>query len=782
MVKAAPKKAPKKSAKSALDAITQSLGGAAEPLDEKSVIEREAAANDVPEPRRKLVQKWCSEIRADRFYFQKVYKRMREDMEFARLGGPKVWVEGDKYTVPIINRFINQSVSSLYAKNPKAVAKKKPKLMYKVWDGTAQQAQAALALVTMGQDSDGQAAAILQEVQQGKAYDLMMKRMGRTLEILFQYFTGEDFPDFKTQLKAMVRRAKTTGVGYVEPAFHRATNEGDPDITQRIGDMMAKLQEIRTRQADLKDEIIQKGDVEVEALEQELKTLEEEKFKVLAEGLMFNFPRSTDIIPDRKCTQLKNFIGADYITQEYLMTAELIKDTYKKDIGTNYKEYVGKNSRSADDDAAGGSQEGDRGDNTGNDADLPSNSNTKKQTKGKACVWRVLNKKSRETFVVCDGYPDYLREPEPLESQLPGWWPIFSLIFNEVEDEQEIFPPSDVHFLKHPQREYNNAREGLREHRRANRPKWFVKKGALEDEEKDDLENAPAFSVIELKGIENDMTIDKLIQQWKGVAIDPNLYETSSIMKDVLFGVGAQSADMGQTGDATATESSIAESSRASTLASNVDDLDSLLSELANACSHIMLQQMTKDTVIEIVGPGAVWPELSGEQIAKELYLDIKAGSSGRPNQAAELANLERSMQYLLQLGGINGTVIASKYATLLDFDEEELIVEGMPSITALNAMAAQKAATQGQIQAGQAEAGNQVAVSHATGATAANRAAAAPPPPGAAAPGQPNNPNQQANGMAGGQNMTHPGQPTGPMAAHTQPIHRYNSQGARVV
>ena len=231
-------------AKSALDAITQSLTGEAPAPKETSEIARDEQANAVPEPRRKLVEKWCSEIRADRFYFKKVYKRMREDMEFARLGGPKVWVDGDKYTVPIINRFINQSVSSLYAKNPKAVAKKKPKLMYKVWDGTQQQAQAALALVTMGQDGDGQAAAILQEVQQGKAYDLMMKRMGRTLEILFQYFTGEDFPDFKTQLKAMVRRAKTTGVGYIEVAFHRATNEGDPDITQRIGDMTAKLQEI----------------------------------------------------------------------------------------------------------------------------------------------------------------------------------------------------------------------------------------------------------------------------------------------------------------------------------------------------------------------------------------------------------------------------------------------------------------------------------------------------------------------------------------------------------
>ena len=773
------------------DAVAQAVGTpAAEPApapDEQSGVKRDTAAQEVSEPRRKLVEKWQTEVRADKKYFDKVFKRMREDMEYARLGADKKWVDGDNYTVPIINRFINQATSALYAKNPKAVAKRKPKLLYVNWDGTQESAKSAFYLVQNGQDQSGQAAAVLQEVQQAQSYDTMMKRAGRTLEILFEYFTGEDFPDFKTRMKACVRRAKTTGVGYIEVNFHRAM-EADPDVTQRIGDMTAKLEYIKSKQADVQDGKADDDGMTEEDLAIAIKTLEEEKMKIVTEGMTYDFPRSVDIIPHRKCTQLSGFIGADYVTREFLMSPDELQETFKVDIKTNYKEYM---SSTAPDSTTGGAQEGDRAETNSSDAAGQPDGGAKKDTKGKAVVWRIMVKKTREVLWVCDGYPDFLKEPEAPPSQVHGFWWLIPIIFNEVEDEKEIFPPSDVNYLKHPQREYNNAREGKREHRRANRPKYFVKKGVLEDPEKTILQNCPAHQVIELAGIEGTMTIDQLIMPYKGIAIDPALYDTSEIMKDVLFGVGSQDADLGQTGDATATESSIAEQSRMSTLASNVDDLDECLSHIARISAQIMLQQLTKQTVMEIVGPGAVWPELDGQTIARELFLEIKAGSSGRPNQAQELANLERGMQWLLQLGGINPTVLARKYAYLLDIDEDELIVEGMPSVVSINAAAAQQAAAAGQMRVNAADAGNQVHVAHATGQVPPQGAQPAQPlphppappsqpvgrPPGppkgfvpsagapvgapaapiAAGVPQPNNPNQAHNGAQGHNNTGAP-------------------------
>lgn len=773
-----------KKASSTRDAVESGLR-TAKRKGSKSGIKRSESVDSIPDERKKYVGSLQKEIRSDKVYFGKVFQRMRENMEYARLGAKKKWVDGDNYTVPIINRFINQAVAALYAKNPKAVAKRKPKLLYQNWDGTKEEAAAALQLIQNGGDPTGQAAAVLSDVQNAENYDKVMKRTGRTLEILFEYYTGEDFPDFKKRMKSNVRRAKTTGVGYVEVDFHRAT-EPDPDVVKRIGDAEAELALIRSRQADLEDGEYEDDDPRAQELESMLETLQDEKMVVITEGLTFDFPRSTDIIPHRACTQLSGFIGCDYVTREYAMTLEEIQATFGVDVSQSYKIYVntgGKNG-SIEADTTGNDQEGDRDSDDDNDSEdsVLRVKADKKNTKGKACVWRVMNKKTRQIYWLCDGYPDYLREPKAPDSQVQGFWNIYPLIFNEVEDEKEVFPPSDVHYLKHPQREYNNARQGVREHRQANRPKYFIKKGSMEEEDKKAIESAPAHAVIEVAGIEGNMTIEQLIQPYKGVSIDPNMYATGEIMKDVLYGVGAQSADLGQTGDSTATESSIAEQSRMSTLSSNVDDLDENLSEIARGASQILLQQMNKETVIEIVGPGAIWPELNVEQITKELFLEIRAGSAGRPNQAAELAALERAMPMLIQIGSIAPPVLAKKYCDLLNLDEEEFIVEGMPSILALNAMAQQHAQAVGQIATNTAS--SAVNAQHAP----PNGSPPAPIAGGkASAGGQPQMPHHNplqtpgAQGPQGANNMAQgPGVAPGPQPEYPS-IRKYNAKGAPV-
>jgi hypothetical protein len=68
--------------------------------------------------------------------------------------------------------------------------------------------------------------------------------------------------------------------------------------------------------------------------------------------------------------------------------------------------------------------------------------------------------------------------------------------------------------------------------------------------------------------------------------------------------------------------------------------------------------------------------------------LEVAAGSSGRPNKAAELANFERAMPYLSMLPGVNPEPLAKKGLDLLDIDLEDAFVQGLPSIVAMNQMA----------------------------------------------------------------------------------------------
>ena len=285
-------------------------------------------------------------------------------------------------------------------------------------------------------------------------------------------------------------------------------------------------------------------------------------------------------------------------------------------------------------------------------------------------------------------YQDFLMEPKRPPVQVETFWPIFSLQFNEMESRDDLYPPSDIKLLMPMQNEYNRARQGLREHRRANRPKYAAPAGLLEPEDKAKLTEHPANAVIELQALASGQRVQDVIQPVSQIGIDPNLYEVSSLFDDVQLVVGQQEANFGQLSKATATETSIAESSRMSALGAAVDELDGFLSDVVRAAGQVLLFEMSTDQVRRIVGPGAVWPEGASQlDVMEELYLKVEAGSTGKPNRAEELRNIERIMPFLLQIPGIDPKYLARELLRRLDdrMDLSDALASQMPSIAAMN-------------------------------------------------------------------------------------------------
>jgi len=246
-----------------------------------------------------------------------------------------------------------------------------------------------------------------------------------------------------------------------------------------------------------------------------------------------------------------------------------------------------------------------------------------------------------------------------------------------------------VHLMRSMAHEYNRAREGLREHRKANRPAYLTPAGALEEEDKEKLANRPAHGVITVQGMQSGQKSEDLVTPLKTIGIDPNLYEVGTVFDDVQLAVGAQEANFGGTAGATATETSVAESSRMSALGAQVDELDSFMSEIARSAGAIMFQQMSAKQVKKIAGPGAVWPELTAQEIADEIQLEIEAGSTGKPNQAAELRNIERVLPFIIQIPGIDPKWLAKEVLKRMDdkLDLDAALAEGMKSVVAMNGM-----------------------------------------------------------------------------------------------
>lgn len=610
---------------------------------------------EIPESRRALVSDWLERIKEakDHRKLRDAFKRMKECQRIAASGSSdKAWVDSGAYVLPVINRHINLAVAQLYAKDPTIVVKRKPRMLYKVWDEKPETAQQALAAFEMG---DMTQTPLLEDIMAGQQYMMLLDKMARSLEIAWNYFMSEQKHNYKAQLKAAVRRAKVNGVAYAKLGYQRIL-ETNPEITAGIADVTSKIKHLESLIAASEDPERQMSpdDKTLEELRLNLQDLQQQETLLVREGPTISFPRSDALIFDPETVHLKTWAGCGWVAEEMDKSPDDVRKTWGKNLGKNFRTY----------------KDGGR-----------------KNGKTVARIYEVWDLVAQQKFVVCEGHDDFIEEPATPAVLLERFNPYFPLVFNEVECDDEVIPPSDVWLTRHPQDEMNRAREGVRQHRRANMPFYGMSKGVLPADDVNKLGSHAAHEVIQFQ-IPAEQDINKVVRKFDHAAIDPAQYDVEGHMSDVMRTVGTQEANLGPTSGATATETSIAENSRQSSTSDNVDDLDEWLTEITKSGGHLMLMQLQKDTVTEIVGPGAAWPDApqTREEVAKDLSLEIEAGSSGRPNNAAELANMERAAPTILQLPGINPAPFVKKYLKLLNIDTTEGFVEGLPSITAINA------------------------------------------------------------------------------------------------
>jgi len=636
--------------------------------------DREASAE-----RKALVARWLGKVERAKEHWKKSFKRMREDMKFAAgLQWPgQTELNDDRYSANFVLSHVQKKTASMYARNPKVIAKRRPRCEFSLWDEKPESLQTALQGAMAG---DPNSMAVLQEVMQAIQTRKMYERVGKTMEILFSYYTDEQEPNFKLMLKQLVRRVITTGVGYVKVDFQREMGRS-PDDEVRISDQSRQLAHLQRLADEAQEGELYSGMADLEELRSGLETLMSQPEILLREGLNFDFPQSTSVIIDPACTQIKGFVGANWIAQQYALTADQIDEIYDVDV----KDIGGKEYGQAGALLHQVHATGDRKDSA------------------TYRVYEIYSKLTGQMLTVCDGAKDFLAEPAAPRVVVERFWPISALTFNDVEwadpeEQGDIFPPSDVRLLRAMQLEHNRSREGLREHRIANRPAYVGPANVLTKEDKDLLASHDVAEFIGLQNVAPGTDPNTVIRPLVKAEIDPAVYDAAPFFDDAQKVAGSQEANWGGVSGAAATEVSVAEGSRLSSIQSNVDDLDDLLSEVAQMASQVMLRELSPETVAEIAGPGAVWPTLTGGEIARELYLDIKAGSSGRPNKAMELANFERIAPILLQIPGIAPRMLAEEAVKRMDdsLDMSDWYVDMLPSVIAMNA--ASKAPQQGAV------------------------------------------------------------------------------------
>ena len=548
---------------------------------------------------------------------------------------------------------------------------------------------------------------VIEEAKQVKQQIDQANKIARTLELLYEYEISEQQQPFKSMMKMVIRRAATSGVGWVKLGFQRIMGK-NPDFDSRIADIQQRLSTLERISADIADGETDVDSAEAEQLQLLLADMQSDTDMVVREGLILSYPKATAIIPDPRCVQLRDFLGCDWVCEEFMLTPNEIQETYGVDVGKDFVAY-NRIDTGTDYERARAIW------STGTFSDDAHISDGDSES---ALVWEVYNKKDGLVYTLCDGYKDFLRRPAQPEFYTDRFWPWFLVAFNELDG--KVYPPSDVKLMRPMQLELNRSRQGMREHRFANRPKMVYAEGLLSEDDLDALKNHPINALISVSGLQPGTDIKTVVQPLSGAPLDPNLYEVNPIFQDMMRAVGDQEANLGGTSGQTATETNIAQSSRASALGSAVDDIDETLTGIARAAGQILLLNVSEETVKSIVGPGAMWPTLTKAEVSKELMLEIEAGSSGRPNQAQELQNFERLSPILMQLPGINPVVLAKEAIKRLDdrIDVEAAVAEGLPSIQSMNGGGAPQMGAPGPMGGPQAQ-----------GPQGANNAPKPPPP-----------------------------------------------------
>ena len=631
-------------------------------------------ANVSPETRNE-VKAWLQKIARAKAKWKDRYDEMRDNMDF--VGGfqwpTQTKLHDERYINNITLRLVNQKVSTLYAKNPKVVVERRHRMNYQIWDGRdLSEAADAIDMLQSGNPMAVMPAlALIQDIEEGRLREKIEDRIAETLQKAVQWQIDNHCPNFKEQMKQLVRRVIICKVGYVKVSLCRTESPAYDSLSTTEVDNTANARQARAQY--IMNELME-GEIDETAPEVgELKSLlislgatqAGQDMPELAERLEFDFPQATSIIPSEECRNIKDWIAATFVAQEYEVDKEIVEALFGVEV----------NCTEDDIERTDVQQQ----------IDLLSMA-TKPVITGKVLLYEVFNPKTRQRFFVAKGHPDYILPPEALDPQIAGFWPLFGLTFNDIEGQAGtragIFPPSDVDLVRSIQKEWNRTRDALRDQRNANAPKYLARDGEISEDDKEAIQNAKPNHVVMLKGAAPNADLDKLFIPLKHDPIDPSMYATSPLEKDMMMAIGMQQANVGPAeADVTATVGTIAEQSRLGGVASNVDDLDCFLSKITQAGVEMILRGFSLETIKRTVGVGGALPTTDLDDYLMAVNINIEAGSSGKPNQALETNRLQTLVPLLLQAGANPTAIITEIIRRWDDFLDVDKFFPVLPAI-----------------------------------------------------------------------------------------------------
>jgi hypothetical protein len=255
---------------------------------------------------------------------------------------------------------------------------------------------------------------------------------------------------------------------------------------------------------------------------------------------------------------------------------------------------------------------------------------------GRTAVWEMWHKGNGRVYVWAEGMQRFLMNYAPT---IVGrrWYPFYFFGFNRVTG--RILPLSDTTLTRQLQDELNRRRTMEAEAQKAAFPRIFIKRGALQPGEKEDIENSNPYQVIELTAPED---IAKAFAETQPLPFNPELYrrDETRMELEMMSGISKNAAGSGE-GDL-ATTAAIANEQMGVQTDFRRSLLEELIYDIMYDFAYMGNQFIPEENIKKLCGPQAYWPLLEREQFLRYLKLEVRAGSTGRPDAEKNLAIMEK--------------------------------------------------------------------------------------------------------------------------------------------
>lgn len=250
-------------------------------------------------------------------------------------------------------------------------------------------------------------------------------------------------------------------------------------------------------------------------------------------------------------------------------------------------------------------------------------------------VWEIWDKTSNSVLTTIEGLTCWVR-PSWTPPPTLNFYPYFVVGASEVDGSRH--PQGPVERSRKLVDEYNRIGSAEAKHRARTIPKTAFNAGAFEKGEAEKLERAGVQEMVALKLTNPNADIRTIILPITYAAIDPTLYDRTRIIQEIERIWGIQEALGGAINvEKTATEADIQQQGTQARFGSKRDSIEGVLSRFAVYTFQLARRYLTYDEVRAIAGPNAYWPPYKdGEDVRLLLNIDIKAGTTGKPNSRLE--------------------------------------------------------------------------------------------------------------------------------------------------